>query len=93
MTGDLSSAIAPLRNFLAKHHPVLFITCVLLLLSLAVLMLYSVLNEATPSEESSASTISQFDKATIEKIKELHDSSDTPDAIKLPSPRPNPFVE
>lgn len=90
---QLTLLLAPLKSFLAKHHPVLFISLITLLLAAAVYTLYDVVANATAPVEDATSTIVKFDQKTIDKIKELHDSSDTVEKLDLPSPRSNPFVE
>jgi len=93
MSGDLSSILAPLKSFFAKHHPVVFISIILLLLALAIFLLYGLLAIANSTETDTTSTIRPFDKTTIDKIKQLHGSGDSPEPIVFPSPRVNPFVE
>jgi predicted PurR-regulated permease PerM len=93
MNGDLTSIFGPLKSFFAKHHPVIVISAILLLLALAIFLLYSLLAVANSTETNAPSTIQNFDKQTIDKIKQLHDSGDTPEPIVFPSPRVNPFNE
>jgi predicted PurR-regulated permease PerM len=87
----LPPAFKPLTQFLAKHHAVLFISFIMLLLALAVYFLY--VTSMVKQTETTTSTIGQFDQATIDKIKRLHDSSDASNKLVFPSPRSNPFVE
>lgn len=91
---DIILAFQPIQKFIAKHHPVLFICFIATLLAVAVYVLYDVMkiSEATPSS-SQSSTIPGFDRATIDKIKKLHDSSDTSESLDYPDSRSNPFVE
>ena len=92
MTPQLYSALSGIRTIFAKHHPVIFITIVTLLLAGAVFSLYQILDvSSTPVQAND--TVMTFDKATADKIKNLHDSSDTTDKLVFPTPRTNPFTE
>ena len=89
-----SLGIAPLQKFIAKHHAVIFISFIAILLGVAVFALTAVMQKAeAPAENSASSTISNFDQETIDKIKKLHDSSDPSNNLTFPEPRFNPFVE
>ena len=79
-------------QFLAKHHVVLFLSLIGLILAIAIYMMYQVVQTTFAPPVVTSSTIVGFDQKTIDQIKDLHDSSsDT--TIQLPSPRPNPFAE
>lgn len=93
MTQQLYAALAAIRTFLGRHHPVLFISTLCLLLAIAVFSLYEVLTLTASDPIKATSTVSGFDEKTVQKIKGLHDSTDTDDSVNLPSSRPNPFVE
>lgn len=84
-------ALLPVRQFLAKHSAVLFISFIALLLALAVYVLYT--TSLISTDKNPSSSVGQFDKATIDKIKELHDSSDTSNTLTFPNSRTNPFTE
>lgn len=91
---DLRIGLRPLQQFFAKHHPVLFICLIALLLSAGIFSLYDVSRQAEASVDTkSSSTIANFDQATINKIKNLHSSTDVSEALVFPSARYNPFVE
>jgi hypothetical protein len=90
MTPQLYQLVGSARVFFGRHHPVIFFAILGLSLAAAVFTLYQVL-PATSSGVTS--TITGFDEATVQKIKQLHDSGTTNTTITLPSPRPNPFVE
>lgn len=82
------------KKFIGRHHPVIFITSICLALAACVGLLYWVLVLTGVDESTTASTITSFDKETIERIKNLNISTNSAEAtITLPSPRPNPFVE
>lgn len=82
------------RTFVQRHHPVMFISTVGILLALAVYSLYDVLTITFFDPSTAQSSIKPFDKKTVDKIKKLHISSDTTsDSLTFPSPRFNPFVE
>ncbi len=94
MNGDISLGIRPIQQFLAKHHAVLFICFIAILLSIAIYALYDISRQAEASSDSlTASTIAKFDQATIDKIKNLHSSTDTSQPLVFPSTRFNPFTE
>lgn len=88
---ELPVALLPVRQFFSKHNAVLFISFILLLLALAVYVLYT--TSQTAPDEAPTPTIGKFDEATIGKIKELHNSSDSSNLITFPTPRSNPFTE
>lgn len=89
-----SLGIAPIQSFIAKHHAVLFISFIAIILSIAVFSLTTVMQKAeAPDDSVASSSTSSFDQPTIDKIKKLHDSSDVSNDIVFPSPRLNPFVE
>ena len=91
---DLRIGLRPLQLFFAKHHPVLFICLITVLLSVGIYSLYGVSRQAEASTDSQgASTIANFDQATINKIKNLHTSTDASEALTFPSSRYNPFIE
>ena len=91
MKTELPVALKPVSQFFAKHHAVIFISLIVLLLAVAVYVLYTA--SKVVSTEEPVSTIGQFDQATVEKIKGLHDSTDTFDKLVFPTPRSNPFTE
>lgn len=93
MNDQLKTAFEPIGNLFAKHHSVIFAAVVILMLAIAVYALYDVTSQATAPVSDSGSTISDFDKKTIDKIKNLHDSSNVTDSLVFPSPRANPFSE
>jgi len=91
---DLALGLRPIQQFLAKHHAVLFICLITLLLSIAIYSLYDVSRQAeVPPDSQATSTIVKFDQATINKIKNLHSSTDTSEPLDFPKTRYNPFVE
>lgn len=85
-------ALLPVKHFVNKHHAVLFISIIALLLALAVYILYETSN-TTVSNDNPISSIGQFDKVTIEKIKNLRDSNTGNDKINLPCPRQSVFTD
>lgn len=93
-TSSISISLRPLRLFFAKHHAVLFLSCIFLLLALAVYLLYAAIIEANNTvTTNNIETVGKFDQATIDKIKTLHASGDPSDQLTFPSPRSNPFSE
>lgn len=90
---QLAYSLLPVRRFFAKHHAVIFVSISALLLALAIFMLYTVLTTATSDTTTQTSSLGGFDQQTIDKIKKLHDSSDSSDTLVFPSSHPNPFAE
>ncbi|MDB5176671.1 MAG: hypothetical protein JWN75_339 [Candidatus Saccharibacteria bacterium] len=92
MTPQLFTLVSSIRSLFAKHHPVIFITIITLLLAAAVFSLYQIL-DITSQPATATSTVTTFDKVTVDKIKKLHDSSDSTETLVFPKPRTNPFTE
>lgn len=86
-------SLKQLTGIVSKHHSFIFIIVVCLALAAAIYSLYDVLALADANSATTTSTISGFDQDTINKIKNLHDSSDATETVEFPSPRYNPFVE
>ena len=94
MTQNLYTLLNPLRAFVQRHHPIMFISFVGLSLAIGILSLYDVLTVTFETPDASQSTISSFDQRTVDKIKNLHDSSNsTVNTLVFPTPRANPFIE
>lgn len=90
---QLTIALAPLRKFFEKHHVVLYISFIAILLIVCIYLLYSAAVQTPIDDSATTNAMSQFDQETTEKIKKLHDSSDTSQALSFPTGRINPFVE
>jgi cell division protein FtsL len=88
---EIPVALLPVRRFFTKHHAVIFISFITLLLAIAIYTLY--MSSTAQPVDNPTSTIGQFDQATIDKIKELHDSSDATSELAFPESRSNPFTE
>lgn len=93
MNAQIEILFRPILKLISKHHAFLYLTICALLLAASIYFLYDVLSLANPAPNSTGSTISGFDQKTIDQIKQLRDSKDTPESLVFPSPRPNPFVE
>lgn len=93
MNENSSISLKQITKIISKHHSFIFIIVACLGLAAVIYSLYDVMNTAGTSSTSTTSSISGFDQTTINKIKNLHDSSDAPDTIAFPSPRSNPFIE
>jgi hypothetical protein len=96
MTPELYTYSKRIGRFFDKHHPVIFISFLTLLLGAAIYSLDQVIVTSTDTSGAAAtSTVSDFDqqKQTIDKIKQLHISSDSGDQLVFPSQRANPFAE
>lgn len=79
--------------FLSKHHAVMFIAVIGLILSGGILYMYNVIQPAFSEPDIAVSSIKEFDKVTIEKIKNLRDSNSTNSGVDLACPRIGVFSE
>ena len=77
-----------LSAFFGRYHFLLFIVLAAGGLAVATFLLYQVVT--TPKEEPTASTSASFDTQTIERIRQLNTTEQSPDVV-LPSGRTNPF--
>jgi hypothetical protein len=94
MTPQVYLFVTSAKRFFKHHHPVIFISFIGILLAAAVAMLYWVLVIGFSNEGTNVTNIGSFDQKTVDKIKNLHNSSDPNGSpLVLPSPRSNPFVE
>lgn len=83
-----------ISHFLGRFHVVIFVVIVLGGLSLAVLRLNNVLASSTDSGDyTPKSSNSEFDKATIDRIKKLKTRDEAGAGLDLSKGRTNPFVE
>ena len=92
---DLSSIIKPINDFLARFHLVTFVVVVVGGLSAATFLFYEQIfaSQDIVDSESIETTMPDFDKATIERLNELKQSSET-STLEFPSDqRVNPFTE
>jgi hypothetical protein len=93
MTVELYRLQKQLLAFLGRYHAVMFIASVSLILAYATFLLYQVVQTTSVQPDITKSSIAGFNQKTIDKIKNLHDSSATSSTVTLPSPRSNPFSE
>ncbi len=84
----------PFISIIKRYHLVLFIVVVALILSVAILLLYGVVNKASGENVSPEGNVSSnFDQATIDRIKQLKTSDESSDPLDLSRGRINPFIE
>lgn len=94
MTPQLYAAAKSFSNFIGRHHPVLFITAMALLLGVAIFTLYQISTLSLAEADETQPTLGAFDQKTVDKIKDLHISSDGNNStLVFPTPRSNPFIE
>lgn len=94
MTPQIYLAVASMRRFMKRHHSLLFIIFLGILLVTAVFSLYQALSVIFTGDQNTNSKILQFDQKTVEKIKNLQDSSERSDSkLVFPAPRSGPFDE
>lgn len=83
-----------LSELLGRYHMILFILLASISLIVAIFLLYQSVNAASDtSSEIDNSALTSFDQKTIDKIKDLQDSSNGNAELQLPTPRANPFFE
>lgn len=81
-------------GFFQRFHLVIFVVVVVLLLSVAVLLLSNVVNKASGIDSTPPqNTSSDFDEATMERIKKLKTSDEPSEPLNLSQGRINPFSE
>ncbi len=82
-------------DMIVKFRLTLFIVVMVGGLAIAVLMLDKILQNPSASTNSSNNSVdtTTFDQATIDRLKQLHSSSDGTGTFSLPSGRVNPFSE
>lgn len=78
-------------GFMYRYHILIFSLLVLGGLSAATYILYQTVISSQAAEATPSQT--RFDTTTIEKIKNLRDSSDTSVPLQRPAGRSNPFQE
>lgn len=78
---------------IGKYHFGIFFTIAGILLAYAVYLLYATFMLTAKSPTIEPSTLGQFDKDTVQKIKELHDSTNADTKVTFPANRTSPFVE
>ncbi len=95
MKKNISSAILkPLVSILRRFHLTIFFVLVIAGLAGAVLLINSTLNDtASSTDYSSPINAGSIDRTTLERVKSLHTSAETPEQLTLPSSRINPFNE
>jgi len=82
-----------LLKSVGRHHAVIFIVVIVLLIAGSIFSLYRIVEDILNEPIEPTSTIPTFDEDTIKKIQKLHSSTDRIGNIVLPSPRENPFTE
>ncbi|TAL14160.1 hypothetical protein EPN95_04105 [Patescibacteria group bacterium] len=91
---DVSSLISPIVKGFQKYNLTIFIVVLTTGLAVAVLMLNATLQQSSDTTGyTSAANPTTFDQTTINRVKQLHTSSDMLTPVTLPSTRINPFAE
>lgn len=90
----LSAILAPITKAFKKYNLTMFIVALVGGLAIAVLMLSSALQKASDtSDYTPATDSSSFDQTTINRVKQLHSSTEQSTEYTLPTGRTNPFSE
>ena len=92
MTIDFYAINKKVIAFFARYHMITFILLACTLLAVAIYLLFAIIESTTTAPKDANSTITGFDQKTIDKIKNLRDSSNASE-LQLPSGRKNPFSE
>lgn len=91
---DIGKSKQLLIDFVKRYHLVVFIVVVVLLLSVAVLLLNGIVGKASGDDVTTpGGTSSNFDQATIDRIKQLKTSNQPSEPLDLSKGRINPFSE
>jgi hypothetical protein len=91
---DMSTLIGPIVRGFKKYNLTIFIVILVGGLASAVLILNSALQQSSNTTDYQVTTTpTTFDQPTINRVKQLHTSSDSTTTIALPSGRINPFSE
>jgi hypothetical protein len=92
---DVSSLFKPIVRIFQKYNLTIFIVVLTSGLVAAVLFLNGVLQQSSDTSNYKSSTsLTSFDQVTINRVKQLHTSSNPSAAdTALPAGRVNPFAE
>lgn len=91
---DIGNIKKILIAFVKRYHLVVFVVTVVLLLSVAVLLLNTIVSKASGEDAVAPNgASSNFDQATIDRIKELKTSNQPSEPLDLSKGRINPFNE
>lgn len=83
-----------LLGIIGRFHLVIFFVTTVLLLSIAVLLLSSIVNKASGLDSTPTNTASSnFDQSTIDRIDKLKTSDEPSQPLDLSKGRINPFSE
>mgnify|MGYP001580651317 CR=1 FL=1 len=94
MNIELGTVGKALQHFIGRHHAVLYVSVIGLLIAGAIFSLYLVNVLATSAPDATPPlTSTQFDEETIDRIKNLRLSDGEVSSVELPEERANPFVE
>lgn len=90
---NISTIFGPIVRSFQRYSLTIFIVVLTGSLTAAVLILNTIVQQsADTSGYTSTTSVTSFDQATIDRIKQLHSSS-TQTKITLPPGRINPFAE
>ena len=91
---DVGSIIIPIIRAFQRYNLTIFIVVLTGGLATAVLLLNATLQEASDTTNYTSTLDSAtFDQATIDRVKQLHTSSEATGELLLPEGRINPFSE
>lgn len=91
---DANDKKKALISFLRRFHLVIFIVATVLILSVAVALLYRLVDKASGvNSTGSGGTTTSFDQETIDRIKELKTSDEPSEPLNLSEGRIDPFNE
>lgn len=90
----LSIILAPIITAFKKYNLTIFIVALVGGLAAAVIMLSTALQKSSEtSDYTPSNNSSSFDQTTINRVKQLHSSTEQATEYTLPTGRTNPFSE
>ncbi len=89
---SLKTLTTGMSGIFKRHHVVLFVLTVVVGVSVAMFLLYNLIN-ATDAGTVTTTSNAIFDEETIERINKLAPSDSAHQELALPEGRINPFVE
>ena len=91
---SLKAVFQSIATTFVRYNLTIFIVVLVTGLAVAVIMLNTILLESSDTPQFKSTTdISSFDQQTIDRVNQLHRSSDSIPEVTLPSGRINPFAE
>lgn len=92
--GDISTLVKPIGHLFHKYHLTIFILFIVGCLVAAVLLLNTILDNASDQDEYKSSiSAGSLDQSTLDRINSLHKSNDALPEAQAATGRSDPFYE